>query len=114
MGNLESANTGFAFNLLGQLMTEQPGSNVFPFRRAIAASTVLQMVGTGAAGATSTQMQEALGTEGIPLQWRLEEANKEASTGLIQQWRYERCSHNGQRGLVSQSVPDRNGIPPWQ
>jgi serine protease inhibitor len=73
-GNLRSANTGFAFNLLDQLAEEEPGSNIFisPY----SASTVLQMVATGAAGTTSTEMQEALGTLGIaPV--ALDEANRE-------------------------------------
>jgi len=57
---LVSANTGFAFDLLKQLVTEQPGSNVFisPY----SASTALQMVCSGAAGTTRTQMQQMLGT----------------------------------------------------
>jgi serpin B len=53
------ANSGFAFNLLQQLAAEQPGSNIFisPY----SASTVLQMVSSGAAGTTQTEMRHALG-----------------------------------------------------
>ncbi|HUD49722.1 MAG TPA: serpin family protein [Candidatus Baltobacteraceae bacterium] len=71
---LISANSDFAFNLLKQLATEQPGTNIFisPY----SASTALQMVGTGAAGTTSTEMQQMLGTIDMP-PLALYEANKE-------------------------------------
>jgi serine protease inhibitor len=57
---LASGGSSFAFNLLRQISLEQPGSNIFisPY----SASTALQMVCTGAAGTTRTQMQEVLGT----------------------------------------------------
>ena len=60
---LASANTGFAFNLLKQIVKEQPDANVFisPF----SVSTVLQMVGNGAAGETRTEMQDVLKTAGL-------------------------------------------------
>jgi serpin B len=60
---LALANTGFAFNLLKQLNKEQPRANIFisPY----SASTVLQMVGTGAAGTTLTEMEKALGTSSL-------------------------------------------------
>lgn len=60
---LSAANTAFAFNLLKELVKEQPTSNIFvsPY----SASTVLQMVGTGAAGSTLTEMQEALSTTNL-------------------------------------------------
>lgn len=76
---LASANSGFAFNLLKQLVTEQPGSNIFisPY----SASTVLQMVSTGAAGTTRTEMQQVLGTIDLPPA-ALYEANKEIG-GII-------------------------------
>ena len=47
---LAAANTGFAFDLLKQIAKEQPDANVFisPF----SVSSVLQMVGNGAAGET--------------------------------------------------------------
>ncbi|HEY3853160.1 MAG TPA: serpin family protein [Verrucomicrobiae bacterium] len=72
-GNLESANMGFAFDLLNELANEEPGSNIFisPY----SASTALEMAASGAAGVTSAEMQETLGTAGIaPL--ALYKANK--------------------------------------
>ena len=61
---LASANTGFAFDLLKQIAGEQPGTNIFisPF----SVSTVLQMVGNGAAGETKAEMQRVLKTAGLP------------------------------------------------
>jgi serpin B len=60
---LDLANTSFAFNLLQQIGAEQPGTNIFisPY----SASTVLQMVSTGAAGTTLTEMREALCTTSL-------------------------------------------------
>ncbi len=61
---LAAANTGFAFDLLKQIAKEQPDTNVFisPF----SVSSVLQMVGNGAAGETGTEMQRVLKTAGLP------------------------------------------------
>jgi serpin B len=61
---LAAANTGFAFDLLRQIANEQPNKNIFvsPF----SVSTALQMVGNGAAGATKAEMQQVLGTAGLP------------------------------------------------
>ncbi len=61
---LAVANTGFAFDLLKQIVKEQPDSNVSisPF----SVSSVLQMVGNGAAGETRTEMQDVLKTAGLP------------------------------------------------
>jgi len=61
---LAGANAGFAFDLLKQIAAEQPNANVFisPF----SVSTVLQMVGNGAAGETRTEMQAVLKTAGLP------------------------------------------------
>lgn len=61
---LASANNGFAFKLLKQLAKDQPGKNIFisPY----SASTVLQMVGNGAGGQTRAEMQQVLGTTGLP------------------------------------------------
>jgi serine protease inhibitor len=61
---LATANTGFAFDLLKQIVKEQPDTNVFisPF----SVSGVLQMVGNGAAGETKTEMQRVLKTAGLP------------------------------------------------
>jgi len=60
---LAAANNGFAFKLLKQLAKDQPVTNIFisPY----SASTVLQMVGSGAAGPTKTEMQQVLGTTGL-------------------------------------------------
>jgi serine protease inhibitor len=60
---LVDANTAFAFDLMGRVMQAQPGANVFisPF----SVSSVLQMVENGAAGATKTEMQQALKTSGL-------------------------------------------------
>ncbi len=75
-GQLASANSGFAFDLLKELVTEQPGSNIFisPY----SASTALQMVGSGAEGTTSRELQKTLGTIKMPGR-ALYEANKEIS-----------------------------------
>ena len=61
---LASANTAFAFDLLKQITREQPGTNVFisPF----SVSSVLQMVGNGAASETRAEMQRVLKTAGLP------------------------------------------------
>jgi len=61
---LAAANTGFAFDLMKQIAKEQPDANVFisPF----SVSSVLQMVGIGAAGETKTEMQRVLKTGGLP------------------------------------------------
>jgi len=76
---LASANTGFAFKLLKQLAKDQPGDNIFisPF----GVSTVLQMVGNGAGGQTKTEMQQLLGTTGLP-QNTLNEANRDINRSL--------------------------------
>ena len=61
---LAAANSGFAFDLLQQIARGQPDANVFisPF----SVSTVLQMVGNGAAGGTKTEMLSVLKTTGLP------------------------------------------------
>ena len=61
---LAAANTGFAFDLVKQVVKEQPDTNVFisPF----SVSTALQMVANGAAGETKSEMQEVLKTAGLP------------------------------------------------
>ena len=60
---LAAADNGFAFKLLRQLVQDQPAQDIFisPY----SASTVLQMVGNGAAGQTKTEMQSVLGTAGL-------------------------------------------------
>jgi len=61
---LVAANTAFAFDLMHQIVPPKPDANVFisPF----SVSSVLQMVNTGAAGATKAEMQQALKTAGLP------------------------------------------------
>ncbi len=61
--SLVSADTGFAFGLLKELVKEQPANNVFISPYSI--STVLQMVCNGAAGTTRDQMAQVLGTSGL-------------------------------------------------
>jgi serpin B len=60
---LVSANVGFAFDLMRQVVQAQPDANVFisPF----SVSSVLQMTGNGAAGVTKTEMQQVLKTVGM-------------------------------------------------
>ena len=60
---LVSADTGFAFGLLKELAREEPAKNVFISPYSI--STVLQMVGNGAAGGTREEMARVLGTSGL-------------------------------------------------
>ena len=61
--SLAAANTGFAFDLMKQIVKEQPDTNVFisPF----SVSSVLQMAGNGAAGETRAEMQRVLKTGGL-------------------------------------------------
>ena len=61
---LATANTAFAFDLLKQIVKEQPDTNVFisPF----SVSTVLQMTANGATGETWAEMQRVLKTAGLP------------------------------------------------
>ena len=76
---LAAANNGFAFKLLKQLAKDQPVANIFisPY----SASTVLQMVGNGAAGRTRTEMQQVLGTAGLP-STGVNAANKDIAQSL--------------------------------
>ncbi len=76
---LAAANNGFAFKLLKQLAKDQPATNIFisPY----SASTVLQMVGSGAAGQTKTEMQQVLGTTGLSSD-AVSVANKEIAQAL--------------------------------
>jgi serpin B len=79
---LASANTGFAFDLLKQIAQEQPGTNIFisPF----SVSSVLQMVGSGAAGETKVEMQRVLKTGDLPAE-TLNAACKELNQSLNSQ-----------------------------
>jgi serine protease inhibitor len=79
---LASANIGFAFKLLRQLSKDQPGANIFisPY----SASTVLQMACNGAGGQTKTEMQQVLGTTGLPAE-ALNAANKECDRAINSQ-----------------------------
>jgi serpin B len=76
---LAAANNGFAFKLLKQLAKDQPVTNIFisPY----GASTVLQMVGSGAAGQTKTEMQQVLGTTGLSSD-AVSAANKDIAQSL--------------------------------
>jgi serine protease inhibitor len=60
---LAAANTSFAFDLFRQIAREQPDANIFvsPF----SVSTVLQMIDSGAAGATKEEMEHVLHTDGL-------------------------------------------------
>jgi serine protease inhibitor len=79
LSKLAAANNTFAFKLLKQLSTEQPGASIFvsPY----SAATALQMVGNGAAGQTKTEMQQILETAGISTA-ALNEASKAAAALL--------------------------------
>jgi len=79
---LAAANTGFAFDLVKQITREQPGTNVFisPF----SVSSVLQMVGNGAAGETRAEMQRVLKTAGLPAE-TLNSAGKDLNQSLNSQ-----------------------------
>jgi serpin B len=76
---LAAANNGFAFNLLKQLAKDQPTANIFisPY----SASTVLQMVGSGADGPTRIEMQQVLGTTGLSSD-AVSSANKDIAQSL--------------------------------
>jgi serpin B len=60
---LAVANNTFAFNLLKQLATEQPGASIFvsPY----SAATALQMAANGAGGTTKAEMQQVMQTSGL-------------------------------------------------
>ncbi|MDR3457658.1 MAG: serpin family protein [Verrucomicrobiae bacterium] len=76
---LAAANNTFAFKLLKQLAKDQPATNIFisPY----SAATVLQMVASGAAGQTRTEMEQVLGTTGLPAD-AVGAANKKISESL--------------------------------
>jgi serpin B len=76
---LASANIGFAFKLLRQLVKDQPGTNIFisPY----SASTVLQMACNGAGGQTKTEMQQVLATTGLAAE-AVNAANKDCAQSL--------------------------------
>ena len=61
--SLTAANTGFAFDLLKQIVGKQPDGNVFISPYSV--STVLQMVGDGAAGRTKQEMESVLHVNGL-------------------------------------------------
>jgi serpin B len=63
LSKIAAANNTFAFKLLKQLATEQPGASVFvsPY----SAATALQMAANGAGGQTKAEMQQVLETSGI-------------------------------------------------
>jgi serpin B len=76
LSQLAAANNTFAFKLLKQLVTEQPGASVFvsPY----SAATALQMAANGAAGQTKAEMQQVLETSSLSTA-ALNEASKAAS-----------------------------------
>ena len=76
---LVAADTGFALGLLKELAREQPAQNVFISPYSI--STVLQMVGDGAAGNTRTEIARVLGTAGLEPR-ALNRAHKEMDEAL--------------------------------
>ena len=61
--DLAAADNGFALRLLKEIAQARPQENIFisPY----SAATVLQMVANGAAGRTSSEMREALGTTNL-------------------------------------------------
>ena len=63
LSKLAAANNTFAFKLLNQLSTEQPGGSIFvsPY----SAATALQMAANGAGGQTKAEMQQVLETSGL-------------------------------------------------
>jgi serine protease inhibitor len=77
---LVSANTDFAFDLMGQVTQGQREANVFisPF----SVSSALQMVENGAAGQTKTEMQQVLKTTNLPSA-ALNESFKELNQSLV-------------------------------
>jgi serpin B len=79
---LADADNGFAFDLLKQIAQEQPTQNIFisPF----SVSTVLQMLGNGAAGKTKSEIQSVLKTENLP-QDKLNVACRELNQSLKSQ-----------------------------
>jgi serine protease inhibitor len=76
---LASANNGFAFQLLKQLAKDQPGTNIFISPYSV--SAVLQMVGNGAGGQTKVELQQVLGTTGLP-QDALNAANQDFAKAM--------------------------------
>ena len=60
---LAAANTGFAFDLFQQVVSEKPEANIFisPF----SVSTVLQMIDQGAVGVTKQEMDHVLRLDGL-------------------------------------------------
>src|ERR1043166_5258820 len=60
---LASANSSFGFNLMRQLVAEQPDANVFISPYSV--SVALQMVWQGAAGETKKEMEQALALGGF-------------------------------------------------
>jgi len=79
LSKLAAANNTFAFKLLKQLATDQPGASLFisPY----SAATALQMAANGAAGQTKTELQRVLETSGISAA-ALNAASK-AAAGLL-------------------------------
>src|SRR5215472_13091006 len=79
---LSTANNGFAFDLLRQIEKEQPGRNIFISPHSV--STVLQILGDGAADKTKTEIQGVLKTDDFPAD-ELNGAWKELNQSLMSQ-----------------------------
>ena len=63
MPKLVQANNGFAFDLLREIAADEPNQNIFISPYSV--SSVLQILGNGAAGKTKTEIQDALKTRDI-------------------------------------------------
>lgn len=79
---LAAADNAFGFRLFHELDTRQRATNICisPYSTA----TVLHMVGNGAAGKTKTEMQQVLGTMGMPL-GDINAANRDVAQSLARQ-----------------------------
>lgn len=82
LSKLAKANNGFAFDLLKQIAKEQPNKNIFISPYSV--STVLQILGNGAAGETKGEIQRVLKTEDFPTN-ELNGAWKELNESLMSQ-----------------------------
>jgi serpin B len=89
---LVQANNGFAFDLVRQIVREQPTQNIFisPFSVSIA----LQMLGNGAEGNTKSEIQSVLRTESLP-QDKLNAASKRLNQFIKSQTALTLDSANG-------------------
>lgn len=79
LSKLAMANNTFAFKLIRELTTNQPGGNIFVSPYSVA--TALQMALNGAAGQTRTEMEKTLETSGLSMA-ALNAANQAAAALL--------------------------------